>query len=75
MIYKFDSALNLYGLWQSFARLSLTARLDAKKVTYDLGHESVAFTLDTYGHVVKKMCLNASGKTAGILFPKSAGRD
>jgi integrase len=68
---KIKSHIRLYGLRHSFATLSLVAGVDAKKVSHDLGHESVAFTLDTYVHIVEKMHSDAKGKLQSILFPKT----
>jgi site-specific recombinase XerD len=69
---KLKNSLTLYSLRHSFATLSLAANVEPKIVSYDLGHESVAFTLDVYCKVVEKMRLNAEGKLDSILFPKAA---
>jgi integrase len=67
---KLNPALRLYDLRHSFATLSIAGGVEAKKVSYDLGHASVAFTLDTYCHIVDMMRTDASGKLESILFPK-----
>lgn len=52
----------LYDLRHSFATLALLAEVDAKTVSEELGHASVAFTLDTYAHVLKEMKERAAVK-------------
>ncbi len=69
---KINHPFRLYDLRHSFATLSLAAGVEPKKVSYDLGHESVAFTFDTYIHIVEMMHLDAEGKLQSILFPKKA---
>lgn len=56
------SEFRLYDLRHSFVTLSLLAGVDIKTVSYEAGHSSVAFTLDTYGHVLKQMQEAASDK-------------
>lgn len=50
-----EGEFRLYDLRHSFATLSLLAGVDAKTVSEELGHATVAFTLDTYAHVLKEM--------------------
>jgi integrase len=59
---------NLYRLRHSFATLSLVAGIDAKIVSRALGHSSVAFTQDTYQHVIPQMRKEAAEKIGNILF-------
>lgn len=68
---ELNPAFHLYTLRHSFATLSLAARVDAKSVSYALGHKSVAFTLDTYVHIVDSMLVEASGKLGSLLFKKT----
>lgn len=58
----FPPELRLYDLRHSFVTISLQAEVDMKTVSYEAGHASVAFTLDTYGHVLKEMHEAASDK-------------
>ena len=44
-----------HDLRHSFAVISLESGDDVKTVQENLGHHSVAFTLDVYGHVTEKM--------------------
>jgi integrase len=69
---KISEDFTLYGLRHTFATLSMAAGVSEKKVSHDLGHATVAFTLDTYVHLVEVMHLEAEGKLAGMLFPKAA---
>ena len=43
--------ITLQGLRHTFASLSIMAKIDAKVISESLGHSSVSFTLDTYGHL------------------------
>ena len=48
-------ALRFHDLRHSFATISLENGDDVKTVSENLGHATVAFTLDVYGHVTEKM--------------------
>jgi integrase len=69
---KINHPFHLYGLRHTFATLSLAAGVKEKKISRDLGHKKVAFTLDTYVHIVEEMHLEADGKLSSMLFPKRA---
>lgn len=60
----------LYDLRHSFATLGLLAEVDSKTVSSELGHASVAFTLDTYAHVLKEMAERSSDKRERLLRSK-----
>jgi integrase len=60
----------LYSLRHSFATLSLAAGADAKHISAVLGHKSVAFTLDTYTHLVPSLRKDAAKKLEKLLFKK-----
>ncbi len=47
--------LRFHDLRHSFATISLENGDDIKTVSENLGHATVAFTLDVYGHVTEKM--------------------
>lgn len=47
--------LRFHDLRHSFATISLENGDDAKTVSENLGHATVAFTLDVYGHVTDRM--------------------
>jgi integrase len=49
---KLDPKMRLYDLRHSCATLMLSSGVNAKIVSERLGHASVAFTLDTYCHVL-----------------------
>ena len=47
--------IRFHDLRHSFATISLQNGDDIKTVSENLGHATVAFTLDVYGHVTEKM--------------------
>lgn len=47
--------LRFHDLRHSFATISIENGDDIKTVSENLGHATVAFTLDVYGHVTEKM--------------------
>ena len=47
--------VRFHDLRHSFATISLQNGDDIKTVSENLGHATVAFTLDVYGHVTEKM--------------------
>ena len=49
------AAIRFHDLRHSFATISLQNGDDIKTVSENLGHATVAFTLDVYGHVTEKM--------------------
>lgn len=59
---EIEESFRLYDLRHSFATLALLADVDAKTVSEELGHATVAFTLDTYAHVLKEMKERAAVK-------------
>ncbi|MDX6558229.1 MAG: integrase [Blastocatellia bacterium] len=64
--------MRLYDLRHSFVTLSLLAGVDVKTVSSDAGHASVAFTLDTYGHVLESMRESAASKREEMFSKSSA---
>jgi integrase len=72
--------IRLYDLRHTFAVLSLREGIPARLVSEQLGHASVAFTLDVYGHVLEETRAAAAGRLSQLLFPparaaKPAGRE
>lgn len=65
---KITKALRLYDLRHSFATLSLLAGVHPKVVSEALGHASVAFTMDTYAHVLPSMQEAAAEQISRLLF-------
>lgn len=59
---------NLYRLRHTFVTLSLLMGIDAKAVSRAAGHSSVAFTLDTYQHVLPSVRKEAAEKIGKMLF-------
>jgi integrase len=49
---KIEGPINLYRLRHSFVTLSILSGADLKSVSRAAGHSSVAFTMDTYQHVL-----------------------
>jgi integrase len=60
--------IRLYDLPHTAATLALAAGVPAKVVSEQLGHASVAFTLDTYAHVLPHMQDEAAAKFETLLF-------
>lgn len=57
----------LYDLRHTFATLGLQADVDYKTLSEELGHTNVAFTLDTYTHVLREMKERAAQKRERLL--------
>ena len=51
----------------TFATLALSEGVDFKTLSAMLGHFSVGFTLDVYGHVTDDMKHDAADKVSGVL--------
>lgn len=72
--------IRLYDLRHTFAVLALREGIPARLVSEQLGHASVAFTLDVYGHVLEETRAAAAGRLSQLLFPparaaRPAGRE
>lgn len=65
--------VTLHSLRHTHATQLLSAGVDAKTVSMRLGHSSVAFTLQTYTHVLSKMENTAAEVIGKILEGKSNG--
>jgi integrase len=66
-----NPAMRLYDLRHSFATLSLEANVNPKTVSEWMGHSSVAFTLDTYAHLLPGWFAKASETISRLLEPES----
>src|SRR4029077_9709556 len=60
--------IRLYDLSHTAATLALGSCVPAKVVAEQLGHASVAFTLDTYSHVLPHMQEAAAAQVEALLF-------
>jgi integrase len=60
--------VRLYDLRHTAATLALAVGVPPKVVSEQLGHASVAFTLDTYAHVLPHMQDEAAAKFEAMLF-------
>jgi integrase len=58
--------VRVYDLRHAFVTFSLLAGVDAKTVSAEAGHASVAFTMDTYGHVLEEQYEKASEQRAAL---------
>jgi integrase len=58
----------LYDLRHSFATLALRAGTPARLVSEQLGHSSVAFTLETYGHVLEETRGEAAERLSDLIL-------
>jgi hypothetical protein len=52
----------------SYATAALKAGIPAKVISERLGHASVAFTLQVYGHVIPGMDADAAATVAGLIL-------
>lgn len=57
-----------HDLRHTYATLLLRAGVNPKVVTERLGHSSVAFTLDTYAHVMPGMQPEAASRFSDLIF-------
>lgn len=57
-----------HDLRHTFTVESLRAGIDVKTVSEMLGHSSVSFTLDVYGHVTKAMQEDAANKLQAVIM-------
>ena len=61
-------AIRLYDLRHTFATLALREGVPARLVSEQLGHADVAFTLETYGHVLEETRGEAANQLGHLLF-------
>lgn len=66
------SIVRIYDLRHSFVTFLLLAGVDAKTVSQQAGHASVAFTLDHYGSVLEEMAEGASDRLVGLLRSRTS---
>jgi integrase len=60
--------IRLYDLRHTFATLALREGVPARLVSEQLGHASVAFTLEVYGHVLEETRSVAAERLSQLLF-------
>lgn len=65
--------LRLYDLRHTFATLALRAGVPARLVSEQLGHRSIAFTLETYGHLLEETRGEAVQKLSDLIFGPGTG--
>ena len=61
-------AIRLYDLRHTAATISLIAGVSPKVISEQLGHASVAFTLDVYSHILPHMQDAAAEKVQALLI-------
>lgn len=59
--------LRFHDLRHSYATLALERGVDSKTVSKNLGHATVAFTLDKYGHVSEAMMNDSANKIQSFI--------
>ncbi|MGN0753137.1 MAG: tyrosine-type recombinase/integrase [Aristaeellaceae bacterium] len=59
--------VRFHDIRHTYAMLSIQSDVDFKTLSMSLGHATVAFTLDTYGHVSTKMSRNAADKMEQLI--------
>lgn len=67
--HKFKAWFRLYDLRHTYATMLLLEGVSIKTVSENMGHASVAFTLDRYGHVLPEMKHDASHRLNDAFFP------
>jgi integrase len=60
--------IRLHDVRHSYATAALKAGIPAKVISERLGHASVAFTLQVYGHVTPGMDADAAATVAGLIL-------
>ena len=68
-------SIRFHDLRHSHATLLLEAGVNPKVVSERLGHSSVAFTLDTYGHVMSGMQEDAAERLDRLILPEIMGSE
>ena len=63
--------IRLYDLRHTAATISLAAGVSPKVISEQLGHASVAFTLDVYSHVLPHMQDAAAERVQALLLSES----
>lgn len=63
-----DQTYPLYTLRHTFCTLMIGAKVDLKTISERMGHSSVAFTIQTYGHVLPVMQQEATAQAEKIVF-------
>jgi integrase len=66
--------IRLYDLRHTFATLALREGVPARLVSEQLGHASVAFTLEVYGHLLEESRAVSATRLSEVLFPPSRMR-
>jgi len=66
--------IRLYDLRHTFAVLALREGVPARLVSEQLGHASVAFTLEVYGHVLEETRSVAAERLSELLFSPARAR-
>jgi integrase len=66
--------IRLYDLRHTFATLSLREGVPSRVVSQQLGHASVAFTLEVYGHLLEESRSMSAARWSELLFPPSRVR-
>jgi integrase len=66
--------IRLYDLRHTFATLALREGVPARLVSEQLGHASVAFTLEVYGHLLEESRAMTAARLSELLFPPSRVR-
>jgi hypothetical protein len=65
--------IRLHDVRHSYATAALKARISARVISERLGHASVAFTLQTYGHVIPGMDRDAATTVADLILSMQKG--
>ena len=59
--------VRFHDIRHTYATLAIQSDVDFKTLSLSMGHATVAFTLDTYGHVSTRMSRNAADKMEQLI--------
>jgi Phage integrase family len=65
--------IRLHDVRHSYATAALKAGVPGKVISERLGHSTVAFTLQTYTHVLPGMDRDAADQVAGLILGEDRG--
>ena len=70
---QLPEGFTFHGTRHTHATMLLMAGVNIKIVSQRLGHSSVSFTLDTYGHVIDEMERSAADMMGTLLYGNKNG--
>jgi integrase len=71
---QLSEKIRMYDCRHFFGTSSVAADVNPKIISREMGHASVAFTLDVYGHVLEEMHETASDKRAELMRSRGGSK-